>query len=394
VVEGETTLTVRFKPDTTLTFVNTAYAIQRQTPPGKLIGRKFIDFMADEEKDELLAYLNSFTIDRPVNNREIRSNQPDGTIGWRAWTHRAFFDEDGKVAQFQGVGTDITMRKRAEDALREAHQELELRVEERTRALRDEMTERNRAEEKARRTQTALAHAQRVSTVGEMATQLAHELNQPLSAVANYAESALLRLRANSQESEELVSILTSISEQAQRAGEIIRRIRGFVRKEEPKVTHVDVPAAIRGAVELFGREAQENGIAVVLMLDDNLPKARADTIQVQQVVLNLMRNGMEAMLESGRAPRRLSVHATATENGEIRVTVSNTGNVLTEEVLKKMFDPFFTTKSSGLGMGLSICRSIIDLHGGRIWATSDDISGTIFHFTLSAAEETRHDAA
>ena len=174
---------------------------------------------------------------------------------------RPVYDEERNFHGYRGAGTDITARKRAEDALREAHQELEVRVEERTRALRDEMTERNRAEEKARRTQTALAHAHRVSTMGEMATQLAHEINQPLSAVANYAESALQRLRANRQESEELVGILTSISEQAQRAGEIIRRIRGFVLKEEPKVARVDVPAAIRDATELFGREARENGV-------------------------------------------------------------------------------------------------------------------------------------
>ena len=307
---------------------------------------------------------------------------------------RPVFDEEQNFHGYRGAGTDITARKRAEDALREAHQELEVRVQERTRALRDEMTERNRAEEKARQTQTALAHAHRVSTMGEMATQLAHELNQPLSAVANYAESALHRLRANRQESEELVGILTSISEQAQRAGEIIRRIRRFVRKEEPKVTRVDVAAAIRGAVHLFGGDAHENGVTVKLELDDALPKALADTIQVQQVVLNLMRNGMEAMLESGGSPRRLSIHASTAETGEIRVAVGNTGNALTEDVLEQMFDPFFTTKSGGLGMGLSICRSIIDLHGGRLWATSDDISGTIFHFTLSAAEETRHDAA
>ncbi|MDP6573852.1 MAG: PAS domain S-box protein [Rhodospirillales bacterium] len=307
---------------------------------------------------------------------------------------RPVYDENRDFQGYRGAGTDITARKRAEDALREAHQELEMRVEERTRALRDEMTERVRAEEKARRTQTALAHAHRVSTMGEMATQLAHELNQPLSAVANYAESALQRLRTDPQDPEELVGILTSISEQAQRAGEIIRRIRGFVRKEGPKVTRVDVPAAIRGAAELFGEEARENGVTVELKLDDALPKALADTIQVQQVVLNLMRNGMEDMLESGRSPRLLSVDASTAENGEIRVTVTNTGNVLTGEVLKQMFDPFFTTKSSGLGMGLSICRSIVDLHGGQLWATSDGVSGTTFHFILSAAEDTRHDAA
>ena len=118
VVEGERTLTIRFKPDTTLTFVNTAYAIQRQTPPRELIGKKFIDFMPDDEKNEVLAYLASFTIDQPVKSREFRALQPDGSIHWRAWTHRAFFGDDGEVAEFQAVGHDTTERKRAEEALR------------------------------------------------------------------------------------------------------------------------------------------------------------------------------------------------------------------------------------------------------------------------------------
>ena len=118
VVEGEVTFTLRFKPDTTLTFVNTAYAIQRQKPPRELIGKKFIDFMPDDEKNEVLAYLASFTIDQPVKSREFRALQPDGSIHWRAWTHRAFFGDDGEVAEFQAVGHDTTERKRAEEALR------------------------------------------------------------------------------------------------------------------------------------------------------------------------------------------------------------------------------------------------------------------------------------
>ena len=122
VVEGEATLIVRFKPDTTFTFVNTAYAVQRQTPPQKLIGRKFIDFLPDDEKNELFAYLASFAVDEPVKTREIRARQPDGSIHWRAWTHRAFFDENGDVAEFQAVGYDVTERKRAEEALRESEE--------------------------------------------------------------------------------------------------------------------------------------------------------------------------------------------------------------------------------------------------------------------------------
>lgn len=331
---------------------------------------------------------------QPFREFEYGFTGEDGEVRYFSISGRPLFDDDGGFQGYRGAGTDITARKRAEQALREAHQELEKRVEERTRELREEMAERNRVEEKARQTQAALAHAHRLSTMGEMATQLAHELNQPLAAVSNYAESALRRLRSSREPAQELLSILESISAQAQRAGQIIRRIRRFVRKEEAKVTPIDVAAAIREAADLMRTDLSRHGITVELDLEGNLPKALADTIQVQQVVFNLMRNGMEAMLESGRQPCRLTVRSSPTETGDILIAIRNSAEAMPARTLEQMFTPFFTTKMDGLGMGLSICRSIVELHRGRLWAESDADAGTTFYFTLPAAEEMRHDAA
>lgn len=282
---------------------------------------------------------------------------------------------------------EMVERKQMQEALKQAHDELERRVAERTRDLTEEIAERRRAEVEARRHRDQLAHFGRISVMGEMATSLAHELNQPLTVISGCAQVCLDRLRSRRDGAEELRDSIEQVAEQAGRANEIIRRIRGFVHKQDRERTEIDVNAAIRDVAELLRVDAREHGAAITFDLAEDLPTVVADTIQIQQVILNLAHNGMEAMSESAPDRRRLTIHTSARRQGGVEVAVRDEGHGIPPESLERVYEPFFTTKSNGLGMGLSISRSIVEAHGGRLWATSDGARGAVFRFTLPVAE-------
>lgn len=254
-----------------------------------------------------------------------------------------------------------------------------------------QIAERKHAEHEARVLQTELAHVHRLSTMGEMATGLAHELNQPLAAITSYAQGCVQRLRSRKAKPEEMLDTMDKIAAEARRAGGIIRRVRGFVRKESPRWALVDANAAIRETADLLGAEAHRRGVTIKLDLADSLPMVMADTIQIQQTVLNLMRNGIEAMDENGSVPH-LTIRTSKNGSDAILVTVEDNGHGIPVETLEHIFDPFFTTKENGLGLGLPICSSIIEAHGGRLWATCDAENGTIFTFTLPIDNEGHDD--
>ena len=283
---------------------------------------------------------------------------------------------------------EIAERKRFEDALERAHGELEQRVADRTRALTDEIAERKRAEDQARRHRNELARVGAVVVMGEMATSLAHELNQPLTVISGCAQVCLDKLRSKAVKPQELRDPVGQIAEQAQRANDIIRRIRGFIAKGDEERSRIDANRVIHDLVNLLQSDAREHESAVELDLADSLPTVWADTIQIQQVVLNLAHNAFEAMAESKPARRCLTIRTSAVPDGTVEVAVGDTGRGISATTLDRIFEPFYTTKASGLGMGLAISHSIIEGHGGRLWATSDVESGTVFRFVLPVAED------
>jgi PAS domain S-box-containing protein len=240
-----------------------------------------------------------------------------------------------------------------------------------------DITERVRAEENARQHQAELAHVLRVGTMGEMAAGLAHEINQPLGAIANYARGAVRRVRDGGLASPGLLPILEEIAGEAMRAGEIIRRLRELIRKEGPQQAPVDVNELARNSVRLVQGEARQHGVDVQLELGA-VPRVAADATQLEQVLLNLLRNGIEAADSTGERRVRLR---TATDAGAVAVDVRDSGAGLPAE---DVFAPFFTTKPHGLGMGLSISRSIIEAHGGRLEALPGG-PGATFRVTLPA---------
>jgi two-component system sensor kinase FixL len=187
---------------------------------------------------------------------------------------------------------------------------------------------------------------------------------------------------------------MEQVTEQAERANQIIRRVRSFIQKEEQERGEIDVNEAIRNVADLLHSDAREHDAAIELDLAAALPSVVADPFQIQQVILNLAHNGMEAMSEVRPASRHLTIHTSASGDGEVEIAVCDRGQGISTEVLDRVFDPFFTTKTTGLGMGLSISRSIIESHGGRLWATSDGETGTVFRFTLPVSDKSSRDDA
>lgn len=255
-----------------------------------------------------------------------------------------------------------------------------------------EISERRQAEQKSRELQAELAHTHRLSLIGEMASGLAHELNQPLTAIRLYAKGCAKRLRTGEGTRDEVLAAMDRLSSEVLRAGEIVSWIRGFVRKQQPRTMSVDMNGLIREAVDLLSHEVGEQDVQVNLDLSHRLPRVDVDKIEIQQIILNLTRNSMEAMTENGSRSGDMTISTSKAENGAIEVAIHDTGPGMPAEVLARAFDSFFTTKSNGMGLGLSICRSMVESHGGQLWATSKEGVGATFHFTLPTAKQEHDD--
>ena len=253
-----------------------------------------------------------------------------------------------------------------------------------------DLTEQKRAEAEARESerryremQMEVAHANRVATMGQLTASIAHEVNQPIAAAATNAQAALRWLAARPPNLEEVREALDHIVKDANRAGDVIGRIRAIIKKAPSRKDPVDINEAIREVIELTRGEAAKYGVAVQTALGKGLPPIEGDRVQLQQVVLNLMVNAVQAMGTVEQGPRELFVTtAQAVPNG-VLVAVKDTGLGVAPGKLAQLFAPFYTTKPDGLGMGLSICRSIIEAHGGRLWVTANLPRGAIFSFTM-----------
>ena len=247
--------------------------------------------------------------------------------------------------------------------------------------------ERKRAEDGLRHAQMELAHVTRVATLGEMTASIAHEINQPLGALVNNLGACLGWLSAaNLEEARNSVAL---VMDDAQRASEIITRIRGLAKKAPPQKDWLDINQTIREVIALAQSEVQRNHIALETQLSDDMPLVFADRIQLQQVMLNLMMNAIEAMIQV-TGPRELLISSGADDSKSVVVLVRDSGAGLDSKSLERLFEPFYTTKPQGMGMGLAICRSIIEVHDGRLWATTNEDRGATFHFTLPIVEGTR----
>jgi C4-dicarboxylate-specific signal transduction histidine kinase len=261
------------------------------------------------------------------------------------------------------LNRDIARRKQVESDLRASQEQLELH-------------------------QIELAHMSRLSIMGEMVASLAHELNQPLHAARNYARGSVRRLLKNPDHDAELTEALQHMADETDRAAEILRRVRDFVQKTGPCTSEISVNDLVQEAVMINRLELKQTRAKIVCDLAPKIAAVRADPIQIEQVVVNLARNGLESMQETPKEQRILTIGTRQCDERTIEVFVRDRGKGIGEQEIKRIFEPFFTTKPEGMGMGLAISRSIIQAHEGRLWVSANEEGGSTFHFTLPVAKE------
>jgi signal transduction histidine kinase len=251
-----------------------------------------------------------------------------------------------------------------------------------------DFTERKQAELEAARQRTDLAHAARLTMLGELTASIAHELGQPLGAILSNAETAEILLKSAQPDLKELQEILADIRKDDLRASDVIWRMSGLLRKRELEFKPIDLNKVASDVLRLVDFEVHRRRVDIEEQFADTLPAVRGDVIHLQQVLLNLILNGLEALAESSESNRRLMVRTAYNGEGKVEVAVQDSGPGVSPDRLPRLFDSFFTTKTHGMGLGLSIVRSIVEAHGGRIWVENNPTGGACFRFTLPMNEK------
>jgi PAS domain S-box-containing protein len=287
---------------------------------------------------------------------EYRVVLPNGQTRWIGSRGRVEFNGAGKPILIRGVSQDITGRKEAEQETQNLRREI--------------------------------VHVGRVSMMGQLASALAHEINQPLGAILRNAEAAELFLQDASPDLEEIRTILADIRKDDQRAGSVIDRMRALLKRQNLDKRPVDVGELIGEVVALVRSDAAARHVNLALVVADHLPPVSGDLVHLQQVLLNLIVNGMDALDDAKQENRRVGVTASPNGSHTVEIAVSDSGYGIPADKLTRIFDPFFTTKPNGMGMGLPISRTIIEAHGGRLWAENKEDGGASFRFTLPITEE------
>jgi PAS domain S-box-containing protein len=317
------------------------------------------DHVHPEDREWALQFCQNATAEKRDYQFEYRMIAADGRVVWLRDLVTVVMEGD-RVTRVRGLMVDLTNRKQAEEALRQA--------------------------------QSDLAHVNRVTTMGELTASLAHEVKQPIAAAVTNANTSLRWLAANPPNLEEARAAATRIVKDGKRAGEIISRIRLLFKKGTPERELVDINEVIREMIVLLRNEAMRYSISVRTEPEADLPRVVGDRVQLQQVLMNLMINGIDA-LKDVDGTRELIIKSQRAENGQVLVSVSDTGAGLPPQQADQIFDAFFTTKQHGTGMGLRISRSIVESHGGRLWAADNSPRGASFYLTLPAKVDTHENA-
>lgn len=309
-----------------------------------------------DDRDTFRQVLAKAAADGGEYASEFRLMLPDGSIRWIAAQGRVDIDARHRPIRTRGACSDCTARKQAEQEM------LQLRHE--------------------------IAHAGRVSVLGQLASALAHEINQPLGAILRNAEAASILLQQAPPDLDEIRAIIDDILADDQRAGAVIDRMRALLRRHHIETQPLDVGELLGDVASLSRFDAAARRVNLVLDIADDVPPVLGDRVHLQQVLLNLISNGMDSIDEAGRKVRRIAVTAVRDGAQAVEIAVSDSGLGIPTDKLEQVFGPFFTTKSTGLGMGLSISRTLIESHGGRLWAENLDGGGARLRFTLPVANE------
>lgn len=293
-----------------------------------------------------------------IISAEYRVVWPDGSIHWLAANGRMFFDDKGRAFRMVGFTADVTRRKNMEEELRHSEEALD----------------------KAR---SELAHVTRVMSLGALTASIAHEVNQPLSGIITNASTCMRMLDADPPNVDGARETARRTIRDGHRAADVIARLRALFSKKDGSSELVDLNQATREVIALSRRELERNRVLLRTQLADNLPRVTGDRVQLQQVILNLLRNGSDAMSAVDDRPRELVFKTEIEEGDRVRLSVRDTGKGFDPQTMDRLFHAFYTTKDGGMGMGLSVSRSIIENHQGRLWATANDGHGVTFAFSI-----------
>jgi PAS domain S-box-containing protein len=354
-------------PGPKIVFVNRGFERMTGYKAADVLGQTPRILQGPRTERAVLERLKADLRERGRFSGETYNYRKDGSEFRIHWSIGPITDDNGAVTHYVAIQRDVTPGSRLSDEFRRRLEEEE------------------HAEEQARRINAQLAHIARLNTLGEMAGRLAHELNQPLTAITNYAQGCANRLENKQIEQPELQAVLKLIRDAALRAGEIVDRLRSFVRRKGPHHTAVSISALVDRVLTLIEPEVRHSAVRVKLELPDDLPAVLADDLQLEQVFLNLIRNALESMGDTPPDDRALRITGRLNADREIEVSVCNRGAGIQPEVSGRMFEPFYSTKPHGLGMGLPISRSIVEWHGGRLWSENDSNRETCFHVILPA---------
>jgi len=325
-------------------------------PAERLDLEKFFQRLHPDDREAIRQTLAGANIGDGNYETDYRVVLPDGRMRWMASRGRVEFNGGGKAVRVRGVSQDITARKQAEA--------------------------------EAARQRSELAHLSRVTMLGELSGSMAHELNQPLTAILSNAQAAQRFLAHDNADLNEVRDILKDIVEQDNRAGEIIRRLRLLLKKGEVHQLPLDLNDVVQEVLKMIRSDLVNQSVTVHAELAADLPPVKGDRVQLQQVLLNLVMNACDAMNGNAPAERQLVVRTESCADKNVRVAVSDCGLGIAPDKLEQVFEPFFTTKTQGLGLGLSVCRTIISAHGGKLWAANGAERGAVFNFTLPALAE------
>jgi PAS domain S-box-containing protein len=362
--------------------------------PQEVIGRPVFLLAAAGRQDEMPVILDQIKRGQRIQHYETVRRHKDGRPVAISLTVSPIRADSGRIVGASKIARDITERKQAEAELHRLNETLEQRVAERTAELEDltcrlqaEILERQRADVRFQELQSELFHAARLNAAGQMAAALAHELNQPLAAAVNFVRAAQRQLATGRRDEIETVpEVMDEAAGEVLRAGQIIRRLRDFVRRGETERRMENVVTMVEEASNLALIGASASGVEVRFSFDPRAMRVLADRIQIEQVLVNLMRNAIEAMAESTR--REFVVTAALGDAETVEIAVADSGPGLAEEMARHLFEPFASTKPNGMGLGLSICRSIIESHGGSLRSEPNPGGGMIFRFTLAAVPQ------
>jgi len=395
IVESSNDAIISTNLDGTIATWNRAAEVIFGYRPQEVIGRPVFLLAAPGREDEMPVIIDQIKRGQRIQHYETVQRHKDGRQIAISLTVSPIRADNGSIVGASKIARDITERKRAEAELHRLNETLEQRVAERTaeleelaRKLQAEIVERERADARLQQLQSELFHAARLNAAGQMAAALAHELNQPLAAAVNFVRAAQRQLATGSRDKIETISgIMDQAAGEVLRAGQIMRRLRDFVRRGEAKRRIESVVPMVEEASTLTSIRAGASGVRVRLSFDPNAARVFADRIQIQQVLVNLMLNAIDAV--AGGSRRELEVKAALLDDETTEFSVTDSGTGLAAEIADHLFEPFVSTKPNGMGLGLSICRSIVEAHGGRLRTEPNEGGGTIFRFTLPASPTT-----